>query len=420
MYFKEERCKVKRLIKSIAFVILGVILFAVPVMADSVVSSDDYGNSFAEATEIQLPINFRGSIDYPGDKDYFKFTAPTYGVLSCIGDLDKVELYDINKNKLSFRDILKLGWTYYIVVTDEEAGPYEFEFSFYHSSYIIDINGDSFREATFITVPVKSCNVFIDYSGDKDYFKFTVPYPCQISTTVDEEIKLGLYDENYNRIADNSILEPGHNYYIETFGQKLGVYHFSLELTTLDDHGNSFKEATEIQLPLTNLEGKIDYPGDEDYFKFIPTVRCYINWGISRGINTRELIASVYTYDSRGYRTFPGNIYEHGKTYYIVVKPNNEKVTGSYLLSVSFSEVPDLPLYGDVNGDQRVDSIDVVLMRNEVLGARQPDEPFNFEVADVNGDGKFNIADCVTLRDYLLGVMKTLPADKNGDGYVND
>ncbi|MBR5683802.1 MAG: glycoside hydrolase family 11 protein [Ruminococcus sp.] len=56
---------------------------------------------------------------------------------------------------------------------------------------------------------------------------------------------------------------------------------------------------------------------------------------------------------------------------------------------------------GDLNGDNRTDSLDLVLMRREVLGA-EADKTVN-KLADMNGDGQVKLNDLVLLTNFILG-----------------
>lgn len=56
---------------------------------------------------------------------------------------------------------------------------------------------------------------------------------------------------------------------------------------------------------------------------------------------------------------------------------------------------------GDLNGDEKVNSADVVLMRRHIVGGY--DVSINEDAADVNEDGRVNSADVVLLRRYIVG-----------------
>ncbi|TYQ18077.1 UNVERIFIED_CONTAM: aryl-phospho-beta-D-glucosidase BglC (GH1 family) [Acetivibrio alkalicellulosi] len=64
-------------------------------------------------------------------------------------------------------------------------------------------------------------------------------------------------------------------------------------------------------------------------------------------------------------------------------------------------------VYGDINGDGKVDSTDYILLRRIVLEI--PVANANLEAADVNLDGAVNTTDCILLRRYLLEIIDSLP-----------
>ncbi|TYQ18199.1 UNVERIFIED_CONTAM: dockerin type I repeat protein [Acetivibrio alkalicellulosi] len=68
-------------------------------------------------------------------------------------------------------------------------------------------------------------------------------------------------------------------------------------------------------------------------------------------------------------------------------------------------------IYGDLNGDGRVDSIDIVLLRRYILeiinGFSVPKE-----AADLNGDGVIDSTDYIILRRYLLEIISSFPVNR--------
>ena len=59
-------------------------------------------------------------------------------------------------------------------------------------------------------------------------------------------------------------------------------------------------------------------------------------------------------------------------------------------------------IYGDVNGDGKVDNIDRVKIRNYVLGTSKLSGALAV-AADVNKDGQVNNIDRVKVRNHVLG-----------------
>ncbi|TYQ16237.1 UNVERIFIED_CONTAM: endoglucanase Cel9U [Acetivibrio alkalicellulosi] len=65
-------------------------------------------------------------------------------------------------------------------------------------------------------------------------------------------------------------------------------------------------------------------------------------------------------------------------------------------------------LYGDLNGDGRINSTDYVLLRRYILEIIE-EFPVPTEAADLNGDGRINSTDVVLMRRYILEIIPQLP-----------
>ncbi|TYQ16761.1 UNVERIFIED_CONTAM: dockerin type I repeat protein [Acetivibrio alkalicellulosi] len=73
-------------------------------------------------------------------------------------------------------------------------------------------------------------------------------------------------------------------------------------------------------------------------------------------------------------------------------------------------------VYGDLNGDGRVNSIDLTILRRYLLEIIDiNDIPIsNFSiVADLNGDGRVNTTDYTLLKRYLLGIIDIFPVEES-------
>ena len=81
----------------------------------------------------------------------------------------------------------------------------------------------------------------------------------------------------------------------------------------------------------------------------------------------------------------------------------HENVTGGLPSNLSsiiidlISEIPDDTVWGDVNGDEILNVLDVVVMVNLVLSGSYD------VVADLNSDGTLNVLDIVLLVGIILG-----------------
>jgi len=80
------------------------------------------------------------------------------------------------------------------------------------------------------------------------------------------------------------------------------------------------------------------------------------------------------------------------------------------VISVAFSmmSVGAASLYGDLNGDDLVDSIDFAIMKGTILNRVRID---NVIISDLNGDGDINSLDIGLLKMYLLGKIDKFPVE---------
>ncbi len=93
----------------------------------------------------------------------------------------------------------------------------------------------------------------------------------------------------------------------------------------------------------------------------------------------------------------------------------------SLLLGSTMAFASDLPVlavsesavvYGDINGDKYVDALDLVLIKNYLLGGAIFSSPYNFKAADLNGDEEVNSLDFSLMKQYLLGTIGIFPVEK--------
>ncbi len=68
-------------------------------------------------------------------------------------------------------------------------------------------------------------------------------------------------------------------------------------------------------------------------------------------------------------------------------------------------------LYGDLNGDKKVNSSDLLLMKKYILGLVEEGD-IAIKAADLNGDNKVNSSDNLLLKQYLLELITEFPASK--------
>ncbi|RCX18416.1 endoglucanase Cel9N [Anaerobacterium chartisolvens] len=64
-------------------------------------------------------------------------------------------------------------------------------------------------------------------------------------------------------------------------------------------------------------------------------------------------------------------------------------------------------IYGDLNDDGNVNSIDFALLKRVLIG--EPAQNTNMQAADVNADGQVNSIDYAILKSYLMNIIDSLP-----------
>ncbi|RCX19261.1 GH35 family endo-1,4-beta-xylanase [Anaerobacterium chartisolvens] len=86
-----------------------------------------------------------------------------------------------------------------------------------------------------------------------------------------------------------------------------------------------------------------------------------------------------------------------------------------FVMSSGIAVQADTLMYGDVNGDGKVNSTDNALMKQYVLGLID-DFPYSQgkAAADLNVDGSVNTTDCSIMVQYLLEKITTLPYGQTG------
>ena len=80
--------------------------------------------------------------------------------------------------------------------------------------------------------------------------------------------------------------------------------------------------------------------------------------------------------------------------------------------AINFTALPDF-IYGDVDGDGQVTSLDFALVKRYLLGTTDTfTYEYGKEAADVDGDGQISSIDFAMIKSYLLGKITVFKADK--------
>ena len=81
--------------------------------------------------------------------------------------------------------------------------------------------------------------------------------------------------------------------------------------------------------------------------------------------------------------------------------------------NVSYSEIGDV-LYGDADGNGKIDNIDSVMVYNYYIGLNDLTED-GLRAADVNEDGKVDNIDSVLIYNYYIGLESSLPVQDSNE-----
>ncbi|WP_010245975.1 dockerin type I domain-containing protein [Acetivibrio cellulolyticus] len=101
-----------------------------------------------------------------------------------------------------------------------------------------------------------------------------------------------------------------------------------------------------------------------------------------------------------------------GKTEIVTIDASDPVLTPvQELPNPTSTPVKDI-LYGDLDGDGKISSIDFGYLRSCLLGLKSQ-FPMPIENADLNGDEKINSLDLALMRQYLLGYIKQFPVYKS-------
>ena len=239
---------------------------------------DDHGNDIDDATVAAVGVDVEGVIDYPGDYDYFRFTAEEgqiYQIDVDLGSLPDSVLVLLGPDgwELAYNDDHGDSWASRVVWLARESGVHylvveangsadvgNYTLTVSHST-IVDDHGNDIDDATAIRVGADVQGA-LDYDDDIDFFRFQAErgqsYQIDVALgTLDDSI-VDLYD------VDWSFLDSNDDYgdtlasrlfweapnsgerYVAVYGYGTGTY--TLTVSIIDDHGNGFESATRIAI----------------------------------------------------------------------------------------------------------------------------------------------------------------------------
>ena len=222
---------------------------------------DDYGNTFDTAYQWGFsPVGIKtvnGTLDYAGDIDMFKFTAPitgTYTIYSSDITPDlKARLYDSNQMQIAEDDHSGENENFKITVSLTEGQMYYLKVSHFEENgigtYTINLSmddyGDDFNSAheLNLNIGLNSVSGYINFTDDADMFKFAAPvtgtYHFNTDPASPHEVKL--YNSSMQEIAS----------YSSTAGMSGHKVNFEYDLTKGQTYYLLINKATQYQINIT-------------------------------------------------------------------------------------------------------------------------------------------------------------------------
>ncbi len=253
---------------------------------------DDRGDDAASALMLNyLPTNFSGTIEVPGDADWYSFSAnagTTYRFdLWFSGGLG-LTVYDSDGTTQLEQSSLDLPWvafdapsdgTYYLSVSGlNPTASRSYQIS---NEIYVDNVGDNAAAATPLNVP-GSTSGSIDFADDEDWFSFNVTAGTTLHFEVpsqDYRSEIILYDTDGTTqlIRDDSSSSPSFTvslpndgtYYLSIKNySSSNTNNYTLMASVIEDiHGDDAASATALALP-ASISSSIEITGDADWFSF--------------------------------------------------------------------------------------------------------------------------------------------------------
>lgn len=310
-----------------------------------------------------------------------------------------------------------------------------------------DDHGDTRSTATNVGLPSATAGA-IQFAGDYDYFRFTVPSSQNITanTTGATDTFGDLFDVNGSLLASNDDANGSLNfsiaiqlnagtYYVRvrhySSGVNTGSYQLLLSGSVVpppvtDDHGNTITSATAVNMPSTT-SGAIQFAGDYDCFRF----------SISGGMNVTacsagstdtvgELLDSagaiVVSNDDGpdGTRNFSMTRQLNAGTYYVRVRHYSSSAnSGAYQLLLSGSGAP--PPVTDDHGNTiaTATSVSVPSTTSGAINFAGDYDYFRFTISEVRNFTATTQGSTDTFGDLLNAAGTVLVSNDDANGSTN-
>ncbi|MCB4751106.1 MAG: PPC domain-containing protein, partial [Sulfurovum sp.] len=331
---------------------------------------DDHSSTLGDARPISPNSTTSGSIEIPGDVDWFKIVIPSGGgilTVSTTGSTDtNGSLYNASGREVASDDnngsdhnfkitqTVTAGIYYVRVSASSLTGRYELVSQF-------DDHGSDRSTAARIDLN-STTSGSLEVAGDVDWFKIVIPSGggiLTVSTTGSTDTIGELLDASGNEIARNDNNGTDNNFKILR-GVAAGTYYvkvkhhstssigsYALVSHFVPDQGNTANTAALIN-PNSTAIGSIEVAGDKDWFKIVVPTAGTLVINTTGSTDTEGFLYDdtngtplVYDDNNGTDNNFRISRFITAGTYYVEVKHHRSVSTGHYTLVSHF--IPDHP-----------------------------------------------------------------------------
>lgn len=137
---------------------------------------------------------------------------------------------------------------------------------------------------------------------------------------------------------------------------------------------------------------------------------------LGAGANTGEIIIRISTDEDAAFNqkndySCNTSVKDFAENQKITITYKSAKVYGTEPVPFVTSPTPPKFIYGDLNGDGKINSTDVSLMKRYILNIVE-ELSVPIEAADLNGSGTVNSTDFALLKRYVLQIIEDFPVNE--------
>ena len=181
-----------------------------------------------------------------------------------------------------------------------------------------------------------------------------------------------------------------------------------------NDSGYLMAFGPSVKLELTQQPKKTEYAAGEKFdAKGMKAELVYAN-GSSRDVTDHVQYSTdaLTAQDAEFTVRFPYVLY-HDQQVDGVWTTNVDTTVPTATLTLTITGDAPTVLYGDVNGDRKIDVTDVTMLQRRIAQLLTAEEQAKFQIqnADVSGDGKIDVTDVTLLQQRIAQLISRFPAE---------